>query len=110
MAERIVDLHKEVIDNLTQAAATYKDSADSYQRAKKFEVADLVMVHVKKSHFPKDTYNKLQDKKIGPFEILKKYGDNVFRVNLPDHLCIHPIFNISDIFEYKAPNTFQLAT
>lgn len=108
MAERIMELHKEVVDNLTQAAAAYKDNADSHRWAKQFDVGDLVMVHLQKSHFPKGTYNKLQDKKIGPFEILKKYGDNAFQINLPKNLRIHPIFKISNIFEYKAPDTFQL--
>lgn len=100
MAERIVELHKEVMDHLLQSNANYKGAADVHRRPKEFKEGDLVMIHLRKSRFPKGTHNKLHPRKFGPFRILKCYGDNAYHIELPDDLRIKPIFNVADIFEY----------
>jgi hypothetical protein len=41
-------------------------------------------------------------KKIGPCRVLKKFGENAYEIELPDGIGISPIFNISDLYPYKA--------
>jgi hypothetical protein len=41
-------------------------------------------------------------KKIGPCRVLKKFGANTYEIELPDGNGISPIFNISDLYPYKA--------
>jgi hypothetical protein len=41
-------------------------------------------------------------KKIGPCRVLKKFGANAYEIELPDGIGISPIFNISDLYPYKA--------
>ena len=43
-------------------------------------------------------------KKIGPCEILEKYGENACKVVLPLDVAISPIFNVSDLTLYKGSN------
>ena len=41
-------------------------------------------------------------KKIGPCKIVKKFGANAYEIELPDGIRISPIFNISDLYPYRA--------
>jgi hypothetical protein len=62
----------------------------------------LVLAHLRRERFPRGTYNKLKMKKIRPCRVLKKFGANAYEIELPDGIRISPIFNISDLYPYKA--------
>jgi hypothetical protein len=101
-AEAMEELHTKVKQRLQKANQEYKRRADQRRRQLQFEVGDMVLAHFRKERFPRGTYNKIKMKKIGPCRVLKKFRENAYEIELSDGIRISPIFNISDLYPYKA--------
>ena len=61
----------------------------------------MVMIHLNKARLPKKLHTKLQMKKIGPFKIVKKCGNNAYQIDLPCDIIFSTIFNVSDLYAFK---------
>ncbi|KAL4196188.1 hypothetical protein AMTRI_Chr04g182080 [Amborella trichopoda] len=42
-------------------------------------------------------YNKLNNRKIGPCEILKQINDNAYKLKLPSHIQTSDVFNVKHV-------------
>jgi hypothetical protein len=104
-AEAMRELHNQVKERLQNSSQEYKHKEDQHRRKLQFEVGDHVLAHLRKDRFLRGTYNKLKMKKIGPCKVLKKFGMNAYEIELPDGIRIYPIFNILDLYPYKAEET-----
>ena len=49
----------------------------------RFELGDLVSIHISKGRFPSKRKSKLMPRTDGPFQIIKKVNDNAYKVDLP---------------------------
>jgi hypothetical protein len=101
-AEAMKELHSQVKKRLQNSSQEYKRRANQHRRQLHFEVGDLILAHLRKQRFPRGTYNKMKMKKIGPCRVLRKFGVNAYEIELPDGIGISLIFNISDLYPYKA--------
>jgi hypothetical protein len=91
-----------VKERLQNSSQEYKRRVDQHRRRLQFEVGELILAYLRKERFPRGTYNKLKMKKIRPCKVLKKMGENDYEIELPDAIRISQIFNISDLYPYRA--------
>ena len=61
----------------------------------------MVRIHLRKDKFPKHRQKKLHLRADGPFKILKKIGDNAYKVDLPDTYGVSNIFNVGDLRQHE---------
>jgi hypothetical protein len=87
---------------LQNSSQEYKCRADQHRRQLQFKVGELILAHLREERFPRGTYNKLKMNKIEPCKVLKKFGANAYEIELLDGIRISPIFNILDLYPYKA--------
>ena len=71
---------------------------------------DLVYLSAKNIKFPKGLARKLLPKFLGPYKILKDFGNSSFQVELPPHLKrrgVHDVFH-SSLLQIHVPNDDRL--
>jgi hypothetical protein len=101
-AEGMKELHNKIKERLRSSSQEYKCREDQHRKELQFEVGDLILAHLRKERFPRGTYNKVEMKKIGPCKVIRKFGTNAYEIELPDGVGISLIFNIVDLYSYRA--------
>jgi hypothetical protein len=99
------ELHSKLRERLENSNQEYKHREDQHGRELQFEVGDLSLAHLRKKSFPRGTYNKLKMKKIGSCKIMRKFEANAYEIELPDGVGILLIFDIADMYPYRADET-----
>ena len=97
-------------DNLLEARAKQTRSANRHRRPAPFKENDLVYISSQNISFPKGRARKLLPKYIGPYRIVKDFGNKSFRVMLPSHLKqqgLHDVFH-SSLLRIHIPNDDRL--
>lgn len=88
-------LYQTVRMRLQSAQARQKATYDRRRRPLTLQKDDLV--YLSRDALPgirDDTSRKLATRRYGPYRILQAIGDNAYKLQLPPHLKVHPVFNI----------------
>ena len=88
-------------DNIIKANEKYQHRKNKgLKDTRQLEIGDFVWVHLRKERFPHQRKNKLMPRAMGPYQILDKYRDNAFKIDLPAEYGISSTFNIGDLTPY----------
>jgi hypothetical protein len=100
------NLAQEAATALTQAAEDMKRYYDQHRReAPDYQPGELVYLEATnlKSKRPS---KKLDDRRFGPFKVLKKVGERAYKLDLPrTWKRIHPVFHTTLLRPYKLPTS-----
>lgn len=84
----------------------YRANVDKHQRKKVFQEDDLVMAHLRHTHFP-GIHTKLDKQKCSPSHVAMQINDKTYVLPLQENWNISHTFNVVDLFEYH-PNGEEL--
>jgi hypothetical protein len=94
--------------HLAVAQNRQKQYADRHRRELEFTLGDQVLLST--AHLPlplSSQVRKLASRWIGPFSILQVISPVAYKLDLPSHLRIHPVFHVSQLKPFLSnPSTF----
>ena len=96
LAMQVQEVQADVKNKLEKANAKYKMEADKHRRFKSFDVGDEVMVFISKARM-QGGHRKLQQRKYGPYQIVKKINNISYLVDFPTWMGISKTFNVVDL-------------
>jgi len=92
--------------HLHRAKNRMKKQADQHRSERSFAVDDLVFLklqpYVQTSLAPR-SHHKLAFRFFGPFRIVARVGNVAYRLALPAHSSIHPVFHVSQLKKAVGP-------
>uniref|UniRef100_A0A670IWP6 Integrase catalytic domain-containing protein n=1 Tax=Podarcis muralis TaxID=64176 RepID=A0A670IWP6_PODMU len=99
--EEMEALHQQLKLNLERAKEVYKRQADRHRReGESIRVGDQVWLSTKGLPF-KGGCKKLRPKRLGPFEVTQQVNPVIFRLKLPSHMKLHPVFHRSLLSPFR---------
>jgi hypothetical protein len=99
--ERLFTVHKLIVDKL-QGKAKLKHYADQRSTPKQFNVGERVMLSTINLKLLNQPSKKFRSRYIGPFKIIEKISSQVFKLELPSNMKVHPVFHISLVKEFNS--------
>lgn len=83
---------------LLKAQEKMKQATNAHRRPQEFNIGDWVLVKLRPHRqitASETTHSKLAKKYYGPFKVAERLGKVAYRLKLPVHSHIHPVFHVS---------------
>uniref|UniRef100_A0A0W0F7U9 Putative polyprotein n=1 Tax=Moniliophthora roreri TaxID=221103 RepID=A0A0W0F7U9_MONRR len=93
-------------DSILESRVKQVRAANRKRRYEPFKEGELVYVSTKNLTFPKGLARKLVPRYIGPYKILRDFGNHSFKIDLPSEYLqkgVHPMFH-SSLLRAHVPN------
>jgi hypothetical protein len=87
---------------LESSQAKYRKRHDKHRIDHHFQICDQVWLHISKDRLQGEG-RKLKPIRYGPFTILDKVGNNVFRLELPSYMQMYSVDNVENLKLYEPP-------
>jgi hypothetical protein len=87
---------------LEKIQTKYKTRHDKHHVNHGFQVGNEVWIYISKEGL-KGEGKKLKPIRYGPFKILEKIGNNVFRLDFPLYMQMYEIVNVDNLRLYGPP-------
>ncbi len=90
-----------------------KQQADKHRREKEYEVGSSVYLKLqpyRQVSLAARKNPKLAARYYGPFEVIARVGKVAYRLKLPEHSQIHPVFHVSQLKQGISPNSHVTST
>jgi hypothetical protein len=92
---------------LAAAADRMKAYADGKRRPLVFREGESVLLKSTNFRFKGATTKKLMPRYLGPFKVVKKVGEVAYKLDLPGHMRVHPVFHVSLLEKYRSDGRYQ---
>jgi len=96
--------------HLERAQRKMKQQADKHRVDRSLNIGDLVYVKLqpyRQQTVAARTSQKLSPKFFGPFPVIAQVGAVAYRLQLPAHSKVHPVFHISQLRKHVGNSTVQ---
>ncbi|KAK8943052.1 14 kDa zinc-binding protein [Platanthera zijinensis] len=100
-------LHKPVQRRINTGNESYKSHADNQRREHVFHEEEQVMVRFRAKRPPRGPAKNLSVRQIGPYTIMMRIRANVYKLDMPKSMGIHPIYNFEDLTPCYEPLDFD---
>lgn len=87
-------------EKISKQNEKYQAQANKHRKFSEFKEGDLVQVHLRKERFPRGQFAKLKPRADGPFKVLKRIGENAYKIELPAEYEVSETLKVSDLFPY----------
>jgi hypothetical protein len=96
-ADFVKQIHEKARLNIERRTEQYATQANKGHRKLVFEPGDWVWLHMRKKRFPAKRRSKLLPRGDGPFQVLERINDNVYKLDLPGEYNVSATFNVTDL-------------
>ena len=95
----------EVQDAIAFANMSAKHNYDRRHRALDIEAGDYVLLRLHKGYnIPSAKSKKLSQQYAGPFKVIERIGRMAYRLDIPLHWRVHPVFSVAMLEPVPPPN------
>jgi len=81
---------------MAKAQTRQRIQANKHRRKEDFGIGDYVMVTTKHWNLRRPT-RKLAEQSVGPFRIMERVGNAYNKLDLPDSIKVHPVFDCAGL-------------
>ena len=108
-AKEIKKLHEQIQNKIGKQNEKYYKKANKYRKPAVFKEGDLVWIHLRKERFPSKRSSKLKPRVDGPFKVLRRVGENAYKIDLLGDYSVSATFNVSDFSRYYEDQEDQVS-